>query len=102
MHLNVLQWLLGASTKGNVLLQTWTEVSDRIKYIGDVNPDKHGCYTPGTLIPIRDEDELLEQYDVFVVLPWHFKQFFINNKKFNGKTLIFPLPVLDVVHVNVE
>ena len=93
---------LGASTKGNVLLQTWTEVSDRIKYIGDVNPDKHGCYTPGTLIPIRDEDELLEQYDLFVILPWHFKQFFINNKKFNGKTLVFPLPVLDVVHVNVE
>ena len=93
---------LGASTKGNVLLQTWTEVSDRIKYIGDVNPDKHGCYTPGTLIPIKDEDELLEKNNVFVVLPWHFKEFFINNKKFNGKTLIFPLPTLDVVDVYVE
>ena len=90
---------LGASTKGNVLLQTWTEVSDRIKYIGDVNPDKHGCYTPGTLIPIRDEDEVLEKNDVFIILPWHFKQFFINNKKFSGKILIFPLPTLDVVEV---
>ena len=93
---------LGASTKGNVLLQTWTELSDRIKYIGDVNPDKHGCYTPGTLIPIKDEDEVLELNDVFIILPWHFKEFFINNKKFNGKTLIFPLPTLDVVDVNVE
>ena len=84
------------------MLQTWTEVSDRIKYIGDVNPDKHECYTPGTVIPIKDEDELLEKNNVFVVLPWHFKEFFINNKKFNGKTLIFPLPTLDVVDVYVE
>lgn len=98
----VIPMALGASTKGNVLLQTWTKVSDRIKHIGDVNPDKHGCYTPGTLIPIKDEDEVLEKNDVFIVLPWHFKQFFINNKKFNGKTLVFPLPTLDIVHVNVE
>lgn len=88
---------LGASTKGNVLLQSWIEVSGKIKNIGDVNPDKHGCYTPGTWIPIIDEDSALEKYDAFVVLPWHFKNFFINNEKFRGKTLIFPLPTLDVV-----
>ena len=88
---------LGASTKGNVTLQTWTIDNRYIKVIGDVNPDKHGCYTPGTWIPIEDEDFVLEEYDAFVVLPWHFKEFFINNPKFKGKKLLFPLPTPEVV-----
>jgi|TARA_Y100000389_G_C17470620_1_gene530283 hypothetical protein len=91
---------LGASTKGNVLLQTWPEVAGRIKQIGDVNTDKHGCYTPGSIIPIIDEDLALEKYDVFIVLPWHFKNFFINNRKFRKKTLIFPLPTVETIRVN--
>ena len=88
---------LGASTKGNVTLQTWGITANDILAVGDVNPDKHGSLTPGTWIPIRDEDEVLAYYDAFVVLPWHFKEFFIKNPKFKGKKLIFPLPTLDVV-----
>jgi hypothetical protein len=60
--------------------------------VGDVNPDKDGSFTPGTWIPIKDEDSVLSEYDVFVVLPWHFKDFFMNNPKFKGKKLLFPLP----------
>ena len=42
----------GASTKGNVLLQ-FCGITDReVPYIAEVNSDKFGCYTPGTLIPI--------------------------------------------------
>jgi len=82
---------LGASTKGNVILQTWN-ISDYIEVVGDVNPDKDGSFTPGTWIPIKDEDSVLCEYDVFVVLPWHFKEFFMNNPKFKGKKLLFPLP----------
>ena len=82
---------LGASTKGNVTLQTW-KISDYIEAVGDVNPDKDGSFTPGTWIPIKDEDSVLSEYDVFVVLPWHFKEFFMNNPKFKGKKLLFPLP----------
>ena len=88
---------LGASTKGNVTLQTWGITPNDILAIGDVNPDKHGSYAPGTWIPIKDEDMVLAYYDVFVILPWHFKNFFVNNEKFKGKKLVFPLPTPEVI-----
>ena len=88
---------LGASTKGNVTLQTWGITPNEILAIGDVNPDKDGSVAPGTWIPIRDEETTLAYYDAFVILPWHFKKFFVNNPKFKGKKLIFPLPTPEVV-----
>jgi len=88
---------LGASTKGNVTLQTWGITPTDILAVGDVNPDKDGSYTPGTWIPIKNEDEVLAYYDVFVILPWHFKNFFVKNPKFKGKKLIFPLPTPELV-----
>ena len=88
---------LGASTKGNVTLQTWKLTSEDILVVGDVNPDKNGSYTPGTWIPIKDEDSVLSEYDVFIILPWHFRNFFLNNQKFKGKVLVFPLPTPEVV-----
>lgn len=88
---------LGASTKGNVTLQTWK--LDCIEVVGDVNPDKHGSFTPGTWIPIKDEDIVLSEYDVFVILPWHFRNFFVNNDKFKGKKLLFPLPNPELITV---
>ena len=90
---------LGASTKGNVTLQTWG-ISDYIDVVGDVNPDKNGSYTPGTWIPIKDEDSVLSECDVFIILPWHFKKFFVNNLKFKGKQLLFPLPTPELVTVS--
>lgn len=90
---------LGASTKGNVTLQTWKLTPKDILVVGDVNPDKNGSYTPGTWIPIKDEDSVLNEYDVFVILPWHFRNFFVNNPKFKGKILIFPLPTPEVVYL---
>lgn len=88
---------LGASTKGNVLLQ-YCEIDERlIQRIGDVNPEKHGSFTPGSLIPIADEDEVVgDSPDYLVVLPWHFRSFFEDNEKFTGKRLVFPLPVLEI------
>jgi hypothetical protein len=65
--------------------------------VGDVNPDKDGSFTPGTWIPIKDEDSVLCEYDVFVVLPWHFKEFFMNSSKFKGKKLLFPLPIPTII-----
>jgi hypothetical protein len=88
---------LGASTKGNVTLQTWGIDDTIVEVVGDVNPDKDGSYTPGTWIPISSEDKVLDNYDVFVILPWHFKKFFVNNPKFKGKTLLFPLPTPQLI-----
>lgn len=90
---------LGASTKGNVTLQTW-DLGKFIDVVGEVNPDKDGSYTPGTWIPIKDEDSVLEEYDVFVILPWHFRNFFVNSEKFKGKKLLFPLPYPELVTVS--
>lgn len=88
---------LGASTKGNVTLQTWQVTPNDIEVIGDVNPDKDGSFTPGTWIPIKNEESVIDEYDVFIILPWHFKDFFVNNPKFKGKKLLFPLPNPEIV-----
>ena len=88
---------LGASTKGNVLLQYCGFTKDDIDYVGEVNIEKFGRVTPGTFIPIIPEDELLAMKpDYLLVLPWHFRSFFITNPKYIGHRLVFPLPSVEV------
>jgi C-methyltransferase C-terminal domain/Putative zinc binding domain/Methyltransferase domain len=89
---------LGASTKGNVLLQYCGLTEREISCIGEVNADKFGAYTPGTWIPIVPEDELLRSKpDYLIVLPWHFRKFFVENKRSADSKLVFPLPRVEVV-----
>ena len=89
---------LGASTKGNVLLQYYGLTSNEIDYVGEVNIEKVGGYTPGSWIPIIHEDALLEMKpDYLIVLPWHFKEFFMSCEKFKSSILVFPLPNLTIV-----
>ena len=77
---------IGASTKGNVLLQ-WCGIGpELLPEIGEINPDKLGHVTPGTGIPIVAQAETLARYDKLLVLPWHF------DMKFPGKRLLYPLP----------
>lgn len=93
--------VLGASTKGNVLLQYCGLTTRDVEFVGEVNPEKFGCYTPGTWIPIIPENELLAMKpDYLIVLPWHFRSFFTTNKKFSGMNLVFPLPKVEVVKVS--
>jgi hypothetical protein len=88
---------LGASTKGNVILQYCGLTADDISVIGEVNEDKFGCFTPGTLIPIVAESEVLAaRPDYMIVLPWHFRSFFQRNPRFADRRLVFPLPVLEI------
>jgi hypothetical protein len=89
---------LGASTKGNVLLQYCGFSPSDIVAVGEVNPDKFGALTPGSWLPIVPEMELLESApDYLLVLPWHFREFFVNGGRFSGHTLVFPLPSLEVI-----
>jgi NDP-4-keto-2,6-dideoxyhexose 3-C-methyltransferase len=89
---------LGASTKGNVILQYCGITEKEISKIGEVNSDKYGSFTPGTLIPIVSQEELLAlKPDFLLVLPWHFRSFFENDQRFKGSTLVFPLPQLEIV-----
>ncbi|MBI3044303.1 MAG: methyltransferase domain-containing protein [Betaproteobacteria bacterium] len=89
---------LGASTKGNVVLQYCRFNAGDIEAIGDVNPDKFGAFTPGTWIPIAPEAGVLASSpDYLLILPWHFREFFLRNPALAGRRLVFPLPQLEVV-----
>jgi hypothetical protein len=89
---------IGASTKGNVILQYCGFKAADIEMIGDINSDKFDSFTPGSWIPIRSEAEVLDSRpDVLLVLPWHFREFFLSNASFAGRNLLFPLPQLELV-----
>jgi NDP-4-keto-2,6-dideoxyhexose 3-C-methyltransferase len=89
---------LGASTKGNVLLQYCGLSTTHLSCVGEVNEEKFGRYTPGSLIPIVPEAELLQSRpDYLLVLPWHFRSFFETSPRFAGQQLVFPLPELQLV-----
>jgi hypothetical protein len=91
----------GASTKGNVLLQFCGLTEKDIPAIAEVNPDKFGCYTPGTEIPIVPETEARAMRpDYFLVLPWHFKDGIVAREQeylSGGGKMIFPLPEIEIV-----
>ena len=90
--------VLGASTKGNVLLQYCGLTTNDVDCVGEVNAEKFGCFTPGTWLPIVDESDLLpNEPDYLLVLPWHFRKFFVANRKWKTAKLVFPLPQLEVV-----
>lgn len=89
---------LGASTKGNVLLQAAGITPDLLPAIAEVNEDKFGRYTPGTGIPIISEaDARALNPDRYLVLPWHFKKGFMKRMGVNRPDLVFPLPTLEVL-----
>jgi hypothetical protein len=91
----------GASTKGNVVLQFCGIGPDTIEAIAEVNPDKFGTFTPGTLIPIVPEAQARAmQPDYFLVLPWHFKEGILQREQeflAAGGKMIFPFPEIELV-----
>lgn len=93
-------YLYGASTKGNTLLQYYGLDNSIITAAAERNPEKYGRYTPRTKIPIISEKEMREQHpDFLLVLPWHFKEEFLEREKDymdNGGSIIFPLPTLEI------
>jgi NDP-4-keto-2,6-dideoxyhexose 3-C-methyltransferase len=93
--------LYGASTKGNVLLQYFGADNKLITAAAERNSKKWGCVTPGTRIPILSEADVRKlNPDYMLVLPWHFKEEFIQRElKYlqNGGKFIFPLPKFEVV-----
>lgn len=89
---------LGASTKGNVILQYCDITPDLLESVGEINPDKFGKFTPGTHVPILSEDSVLSgNPDFFIVLPWHFRTFFEQQQKYASRSLVFPLPNLEIL-----
>jgi len=92
---------LGASTKGNVLLQFCELTEEDLPCIAEVNKYKFGRFTPGTHIPIVSQAEAdARNPDAYLVLPWHFREGIQGGMSAfleRGGQLIFPLPTVDIV-----
>lgn len=93
--------IYGASTKGNTILQ-WCGIDHRIiDYAAERNPDKFGAMTLGTDIPIVSEKvSRAMNPDYYLVLPWHFKEEFLERERETiekGIGLIFPLPTIEII-----
>jgi hypothetical protein len=92
---------MGASTKGNTLLQYFGLTSEYIKYAGEVNADKFGKKTVATNIPIISEaDAVAQKPDYFLLLPWHFKKGILTkNQAYRdaGGKFIIPCPEPEVI-----
>jgi len=88
--------VMGASTKGNTLLQYFGIDDSLISHAAEINPEKFGKRTIGTNIPIIDEKESLKiRPDYYLVLPWHFIRNFIDkNQEYldTGGKFLVPMP----------
>jgi NDP-4-keto-2,6-dideoxyhexose 3-C-methyltransferase len=94
-------YVLGASSKGNVLLQTIWANPSLIPYAIERNPDKFGRRTPGSNIPIMSEEFAREHPpQMFLVLPYHFRENILERYKDfreKGVKFLFPLPNPEII-----
>ena len=95
---------LGASTKGNMLLQSIKVNETMMKYIIDNNEKKIGTWTSGSLIPIVDESHLVNPHKAMFLLPYYYLDFFKELlqkviKKQEFIELFVPLPYPQVIKV---
>lgn len=92
---------LGASTKGNVLLQFFGIDKEALPYISERNPEKVGLRTLGTDIELVSEEKARElEPSSMLVLIWFFKDELIKREQpylEKGGKLFFPMPYCHVV-----
>ena len=89
-------FVLGASTKGNVLLQWFGLDKHDIGYASERSPEKIGKVTIGTGIPIIGEEQARHlKPDYFLILPYAFTDEILqreNEMLKRGTKFIVPLP----------
>jgi len=88
---------LGASTKGNTLLQYFGLTNEDVVLASEVSPDKLGLVMAGSNVPIvHQEESIAVQPDYYLVLPWHFLDFLVRRHYDylgRGGKMLAPLPV---------
>lgn len=94
-------YLYGASTRGNTLLQYSKLDNNLIKKAVERNSEKWGKKIASVGIPIISEEEARkEKPDYMLVLPWFFKDEFIQ-REFeyleDGGKFIFPLSKIEII-----
>ena len=94
-------YVLGASTKGNTILQFLDINNKTIPFATEINSEKFGAKTIGSNIEIINEDIIKKNPPNYqLVLPWHFKKEIINREKNylkNGGKLILPVPTIKII-----
>lgn len=94
--------VLGASTKGNTLLQFCGLTDKDIDHAAEVNSDKFGKRTVGSNIQIiSEEDSLARDPDYYLILPYGFTNFFVQKMDSylkSGGQLISPLPIPRIIY----
>ncbi len=94
-------YILGASTKGNTILQFLELKNNEIKFAVERNRQKIGAKIIGSNIKIISEKQGMRQKpDYYLVLPWHFKSEIIRREKKyikSGGKLLFPLPKVQII-----
>lgn len=97
---------LGASTKGNVLLQLCNISKKLIPYISERNSFKVGLRTLGTDIELISEEKARKlKPSCMFVIPWNFKEEILNRENEyikNGGKLLFIMPYPYVIDRNGE
>tara|TARA_Y100000590_G_scaffold62272_1_gene66558 strand:+ start:3840 stop:5141 length:1302 start_codon:yes stop_codon:yes gene_type:complete len=97
---------LGASTKGNILLQHFGLGKDKIPFISERNSTKVGLRCLGTDIELISEEKARSlEPKAMLVLPWYFKEEIVKREKKyidNGGQLMFPMPYPHVVTKKAE
>jgi hypothetical protein len=64
----------GAAAKGNTLLNFAGVRPDLLPYVADASPHKQGRFLPGSRIPVRSPQVLLDDRpDVVLILPWNLR-----------------------------
>ncbi len=92
---------LGASTKGNVLLQYFGITKESLPVISDRYAEKVGLRTLGTDIRVVSEEEARDMHpSAMLVLIWFFKDELLKRERDyleRGGKLLFPMPYPHVV-----
>jgi SAM-dependent methyltransferase len=91
----------GAAAKGNTILNYSGIRSDLISFIVDLNPAKQNKYTPGSRIPIVNENFLIkEKPDYIVIFPWNLKSEIIDQLNYVrdwGCEFVILIPELKII-----
>lgn len=83
---------IGAATKGNTLLNYCGIDSSLLEFVTDASPLKIGKFTPGSLLPIKDDKDIDKTITHGVILPWNIGDFL--SKKLSPLGIEFIVPHL--------
>lgn len=84
----------GAPVKGNTLLNYFDIGTELLDCLVEKNALRKGMYSPGKHIPVKLENELKDQPDLYYVLAWNFRDEILKNNQElieNGTEFYFPI-----------